>query len=59
MDSQIVLADALEPERIFPLDAQDVVDHPVDERALTASGGAHQDNYFVIVVDRGDPSVAE
>ena len=43
-----VFADALEAERILPLDSEDVVDHPVDECALPASGGAHKDDVFVI-----------
>ena len=43
-----VFTDALEAERVLPLDSEDVVDHPVDECALPASGGAHKDDVFVI-----------
>ena len=56
-----VFADALEAERILPLDTEDVVDHPVDQRTLPASCGAHQDDDFMLpsVVRRADVKPAK
>ena len=44
---RFVFADALEAERIVPLDAEDVVDHSIDQSALAAPSGAHQNDVLV------------
>lgn len=45
-----VIAHAFKAERIFPTNAQNVIDHAVYQRALSASGSAHQNDHLVIAV---------